>query len=134
MRSSLEIEVPPLTDEGQTKEQVSLDWDVISFTAEKLTIQINFSRPYDISSSADTPNTLRVNVNKATGFFERKQDGFKVQVPVRLETQLPRMAAKSLLEQTASMASTVSSVGKSSLWIIIVLQFFKKIALNNVLG
>ena len=71
---------------------------------------------------------------QARGFFEREKDGFLVQIPVSVERELPRMIEAKFAEEVAAFATTISNVGKSSLWIFLVLQLFKKVALNNILS
>ena len=56
---TLEISVPPV--EGQTQQQVNLQWEPISFTARELTLKLTFDSPSQIGYQLD-PNKLVVKV------------------------------------------------------------------------
>ena len=55
LRSNLELIIEPV--EGQTEDQIKFDWYVVSFQPDKLTLQIEFDKPYEISQ-AYLPNTV----------------------------------------------------------------------------
>ena len=75
-----------------------------------------------------------VDIYRSKDFFERKEDGFLVQTPAKLEVLLPRMMAKDEAENVSSAATLVSGIGKSSLWIVGVGSFFLSFAMNNILA
>ena len=115
LRNIFEISVEPITELEQLSEQVAFDWTIAEFTSTELKIQLNFDEPNQISSLSE-PNIIQVTIFRSKDFFERHKDGFLIEVPAKLEANLPRMITKEQVERVASAASLVSRVGKSTLW------------------
>ena len=58
-RSNLEVTVDPV--EGQTEDDIKFEWSVVSFLPDRLTLQIDFEKPYEISM-ANEFNSIKINI------------------------------------------------------------------------
>lgn len=119
-KSNLELTIDPV--EGQTSAQVKFDWSVQQFTGRQLLLQLKFDDPYEISTSEDLTNRLRVQVWN-TNLFIRASDGASIENLVSSEFKIPRVTPEDSLNTSKTIGDGISYIGKTSIFLTAILLF-----------
>ena len=85
-QAPLSIEIEPM--EGQTRDDVALDYTVSQFTENFMLIEIEFIKPYLISMMEE-PNVATLTLNDPSK-FKRASDNVEIEHDVQLQVVVRR--------------------------------------------
>ena len=126
----MELIIEPV--EGQTQEDVEFEWSVVSFLPNKLTLQIEFMKPYEISMANDL-NLVKVNIWDPS-LFLRAKDLVPI-APLSSTTKIiPRIVEKTYAKLFETAAITLSNTGTGGIILAFLLGFGFNMGMNKVLS
>lgn len=130
LRSNLELEIEPV--DGQSSEDVEFDWTPITFTSRKLSIRLEFTKPFMISQASEK-NSVQINVWDPSLFVRQKD--FKAIAPLKsFELQVPAIVDRESAAAVEALASNISTAGQGITVVIFILTYGINMGMQNILS